>query len=575
MSRKPTKSETKSTTVKDATFGLLRAFGIDKVFGNPGSTELPFLSDWPDDIDYVLGLQEASVIGMADGYAQATRNAGFANLHSGAGVGNALGNIYTAHRNQTPLVITAGQQARSILPLQAFLYAERASEFPRPYVKYSVEPARAEDVPAAIARAYYVAMQPPCGPTFVSIPIDDWTRPAHPVEARQVSRELGPDPGAMKTLVAALDESKRPALVVGPGVDRAEAVDLMVRVAEKTRASVWVSPFSARCSFPERHPQFAGFLHASPRQLSEALRDHDLVVVIGAPVFTFHVEGHASIFDGATTIFQITDDPTAAAVTPMGASIVATMKPALAMLLELLPETRRVIPPGRALLPAPTAADPIPVEFLMDSLFHAMPSDAALVEEAPSHRPAMQKFMPMRGQDSFYTMASGGLGYGLPAAVGISLGRPDIRTVGLIGDGSAMYSIQALWTAAQRKLPLTGGRDQQFRLRRDALVQPGDAGPQCAGPRTARYRLRQDRRRYGLRCGSREQVIGAGGCAEARAGASRRQPDRGDGGFGGAAALCEEGLARTTPSPRHCEARSADAIQSSFATLWIASLRSQ
>ena len=114
----------------------------------------------------------------------------------------------------------------------------------------------------------------------------------------------------MKALVAALSASKRPALVVGPGVDRAEAVDLMVQVAEKTKAAVWVSPFSARCSFPERHPQFAGFLHASPGQLSDALRDHDLVVVIGAPVFTFHVEGHASIFDGATTIFQITDDPT-------------------------------------------------------------------------------------------------------------------------------------------------------------------------------------------------------------------------------------------------------------------------
>ena len=178
-----------------ATFGLLRAFGIKRVFGNPGSTELPFLSDWPDDIDYVLGLQEASVVGMADGYAQATRNAGFVNLHSGAGVGHALGNIYTAYRNQTPLVITAGQQARSIMPLQAFLYAERASEFPRPYVKYSVEPARAEDVPAAIARAYYVAMQPPCGPTFVSVPVDDWARPAQPIEARSVSRELGPDAG--------------------------------------------------------------------------------------------------------------------------------------------------------------------------------------------------------------------------------------------------------------------------------------------------------------------------------------------------------------------------------------------
>jgi benzoylformate decarboxylase len=442
-------------SVKQATFDLLRAFGIGKVFGNPGSTELPFLSDWPDDIDYVLGLQEASVVGMADGYAQATRNAGFVNLHSAAGLGNALGNIYTAHRNQTPLVVTAGQQARSILPLQPFLYADRASDFPRPYVKYSVEPARAEDVPAAIARAYYTAMQPPCGPTFVSIPIDDWTHPAQALPARQVSREIGPDAEAMTALVAAFSASKRPALVVGPGVDRAGAVDLMVRVAEKSNASVWVSPFSARCSFPERHPLFAGFLHASPGQLSEALRGYDLLVVIGAPVFTFHVEGHASIFDGATTIFQITDDPTAAAVTPTGTSIIATMTPALKMLLELLPVTKRAAPESRKLQAAPAAADPIPVEFLLHALSQAMPEDAALVEEVPSHRPAMQKFMPMRGQDSFYTMASGGLGYSLPAAVGMALGRGDRRTVCLIGDGSAMYSIQALWTAAQRKLPLT------------------------------------------------------------------------------------------------------------------------
>jgi benzoylformate decarboxylase len=228
-----------------------------------------------------------------------------------------------------------------------------------------------------------------------------------------------------------------------------------VRVAEKAKAAVWVSPFSARCSFPERHPQFAGFLHASPGQLSEALRKHDLVVVIGAPVFTFHVEGHAAIFDGATTIFQITDDPDAAAVTPSGASIIATMKPALSMLLDLLPESKRAMPAGRTLPPTPSAADPLPVEFLLHSLSEAMPANAALVEEAPSHRPAMQKFMPMRGQDSFYTMSSGGLGYSLPAAVGMALGRPATRTVCLIGDGSAMYSIQSLWTAARRNLPLT------------------------------------------------------------------------------------------------------------------------
>jgi benzoylformate decarboxylase len=142
-------------------------------------------------------------------------------------------------------------------------------------------------------------------------------------------------------------------------------------------------------------------------------------------------------------------------VTPSGTSIVATMKPALSLLLALLPETKRTAPAGRILLPAPKAADPIPVEFLLHTLATAMPDGAVLVEEVPSHRLAMQKFMPMRGQDSFYTMASGGLGYGLPAAVGMSLGRDRVRTVCLVGDGSAMYSIQALWTAAQRKLPLT------------------------------------------------------------------------------------------------------------------------
>ena len=451
----PRKTPSTPLTVKQATFDLLRAFGIRKVFGNPGSTELPFLSDWPDDIDYVLGLQEASVIGMADGYAQATRNAGFVNLHSAAGVGHALGNIFTAYRNQTPLVITAGQQARSILPLQPFLFAERASEFPRPYVKFAVEPARAEDVPAAIARAYYTAVQPPCGPTFVSVPSDDWSRPAPAIEARSVTRELSPDPDAIRGLAEALATSERPAFVVGPGIDRAQAVDLMVRLAEKTRASVWVSPFSARCSFPERHPQFAGHLHASPAQVSEALAVHDLVVVIGAPVFTFHVEGVAAIFDGATTLFQITDDPEAAAVAPAGTSIIATMKPALAALIEMTAESKRAVPKGRVLPPAPSASDPILAEFLLHSLAAAMRDDAVLVEEAPSHRPTMHRFMPMHGQDSFYTMASGGLGHSLPAAVGIALARPDVRTVCLVGDGSAMYSIQALWTAAQRQLPLT------------------------------------------------------------------------------------------------------------------------
>ena len=161
------------------------------------------------------------------------------------------------------------------------------------------------------------------------------------------------------------------------------------------------APFSALCAFPELHPQFAGFLHAAPGQLYDALREHDLVVVVGAPVFTFHVEGHAAIFDGATTIFQITDDPDAAAMTPTGHSIVATMKPALSALLELLPETKRAAPAGRILPPSPAAGDPIPAEYALHALSAAMGPHDALVEEVPSHRPLMQKAMPMPGTGRF------------------------------------------------------------------------------------------------------------------------------------------------------------------------------
>src|SRR5690606_38554522 len=163
-------------TVRDAVLDLLRSFGMTTIFGNPGSTELALFLDFPDDFSYQLGLQEAVVVGMADGYAQATRKAAFVNLHSAAGVGNAMGAIYTAYKNATPLVISAGQQARAILPYDAFLSSSDPTHLAMPYVKYSVEPARAEDVPQAIARAYYMATQEPCGPVLVSIPADDWNR---------------------------------------------------------------------------------------------------------------------------------------------------------------------------------------------------------------------------------------------------------------------------------------------------------------------------------------------------------------------------------------------------------------
>src|SRR4051812_46036483 len=262
-------------TVRDATHRLLRERGMTVVFGNPGSTELPLFKNFPDDFQYVLGLQESIVVGMADGYAQATGNAAFVNLHSAAGVGHAMGNIFTAYRTRTPLVITAGQQARSILPYEPFLFATEATRLPEPYVKWAVEPARGEDVPAAIARAYYVAMQALCGPTFVSIPVDDWDRQTEPVTPRRVSRERHPDPALVATIADRLDRSVRPVFVVGPGVDRDHAWDEVVTLAERHEALVWVSPMSSRCSFPERHRLFAGFLPAIRERIVECLQGHD------------------------------------------------------------------------------------------------------------------------------------------------------------------------------------------------------------------------------------------------------------------------------------------------------------
>ncbi|WP_316195159.1 MULTISPECIES: benzoylformate decarboxylase [unclassified Bradyrhizobium] len=446
----------KVLTVREATLGVLRSFGVDRVFGNPGSTELAFLGDWPDDIDYVLGLQEGCVVGMADGYAQATGRPAFVNLHSAAGLGHALGNLFTAFRNKTPMVVTAGQQARSLLRMRPYLFAEDAEQFPKPYVKWSSEPARAEDVPAAIAQAFLTAMQHPRGPTFVSVPSDDWARPAVAPPVRHIATEFAPDPAAIARLGAAIAAASKPAFVVGPEIDRNGCVDAMVVLAEQARATVWASPMSSRSSFPELHPQFAGFLPAAPGGLARALRSADLIVVVGAPVFTFHVEGQCELLDDGTPVWQITDDPTEAASAAVGDTIISTLPKALTALRLALPDiATREVPAARTRPAAPAAQNPIPPAYALSRLSALMPPDAIVVEEAPSHRPAIQQFLPMRGADSFYTMASGGLGYSLPASIGVALARPGRRIVALIGDGSAMYCIQAIWTAAQHKLLIT------------------------------------------------------------------------------------------------------------------------
>src|SRR3954449_11300610 len=211
-------------TVREATYDLLRRHEIDTIFGNPGSTELPMLADFPEDFRYVLGLQEAVVVGMADGYAQASGNPTLVNLHTAPGVGNAMGAIFNAQANKSPLVITAGQQVRAMITLQANLTDRDATRLPHPLVKWSYEPPRADDVPLALARATHVASLPPKGPAFVSIPMDDWRAEVddgdvkHAI-ARSVTGRAAPDPAAVSSLAERLARGQKPA--VGGGSARA------------------------------------------------------------------------------------------------------------------------------------------------------------------------------------------------------------------------------------------------------------------------------------------------------------------------------------------------------------------
>jgi benzoylformate decarboxylase len=442
----------KSVTVREAVVEVLRVLGMTTVFGNPGSTELPMFRDFPADFRYVLGLQEA--VAMADGYAQATHRPAVVNLHSAAGVGHAMGGLFTAYRNRTPLVV-AGQQARSLLAGEPYLFSDQATELPKPYVKWSREPARAEDVPAAIARACHLASIPPQGPTLVSVPTDDWDRLAAPPPPRTVSTQVRADPALLDVVGTALAVAGNPVFIVGAGVDRERAFVDVVALAEAHQARVWAAPMSHRCAFPESHSLFAGFLPPVREEIVELLTGHDMVLSLGAPVFTYHVAGSGPHLPPDATLFVLTDDPDTAAWTPLGTAVLTSIRGAVRTLLDYPPSVPRPTPPvrtpARRVEPGTTISQP----YLLQTLADLRPPNSIIVEEAPGTRPVMYEHLPNDRPESFYTCASGALGHGLPAAVGIAMARPEDRVIAVIGDGSAMYAIQALWSAAELTVPLT------------------------------------------------------------------------------------------------------------------------
>jgi benzoylformate decarboxylase len=391
---------------------------------------------------------------MADGFAQARRGAALVNLHSSAGVGNALGNLFTAYKNQTPLVVTAGQQARSILPFEPFLYAERPTEFPRPFVKWACEPARAKDVPLAIARAYHEAMTPPCGPAFVSIPVDDWDRMCSPVAAREMATLNPGDPCMIDRLTTAVQAADRPAFVLGAGTARDDAWESLLQLAEQERAAVYAGTYSCRNVFPEDHRLFGGFLPAFREQLVDRLSGHDLIVSFGGALNIYHAEGAGPHLPAGAQLWTVGDSPGALASAPEGNAILGNTRSIALQMLGRSSGCNRAGPAARA-APAPLDRGRFDDRMVFSQIAAARPPEAIVVEEAPSSRPAMHEHLRFTEPDTFFTTGSGGLGYAMPAAVGIALARPDARVIAILGDGSAMYSEQALFAATQLNASVT------------------------------------------------------------------------------------------------------------------------
>jgi benzoylformate decarboxylase len=449
-------------TVREATFDLFRAHGMTTMFGNPGSTELPMLADFPGDFRYVLGLQEAVVVGMADGYAQASGKTTVVNLHTAPGVGNAMGAIFNAQANHSPLLITAGQQARAQITLQANLTNRDATRMPHPLVKWSYEPPRAEDVPLALAHGAHLAGLAPRGPVFVSLPMDDWYAEVDEADAkaaidRRVTGRATADPEAVRALADRLDSASNPVMVAGPDIDAAGAWDYAIAFAEQQRLPVWASPATGgnRLGFPENHPNFRGVLPPAIGPVGQTLEGHDLILVVGSSVFPYYPHIPGPLLPEGAELVAITSDHDEAVRAPMGEAIVADVKLTLAALIEATPESSRPQPepnPGPQEIPP---SDPLNSSTVHSALAEVMPEDAIVVLESPSSTLALRNQLRISRPGSYYFSAGGGLGFGLAASVGVQLAQPDRPVVCVLGEGSAQYAITAFWSAVAYNAPVT------------------------------------------------------------------------------------------------------------------------
>jgi len=442
--------------IREATFEWMRARGIRYIFGNPGSTELPFLVNLPDGVRYVLALQESIALAMADGYAQASGQPALVNLHVAPGLGNAMGVLFTALKNRAPLIVTCGQQDTRHIFHEPLLSGDLVG-MARPVTKWAYEVKHAADVPDALEQAYHLAMTPPRGPVFVSIPMNFWDAPAEPPRLKTLH---APDaPQGLDAVVDALASAQKPALVCGAGVGGAGAVAEAVALAEKLGCAVYHAPLNSRMGFPTSHPLYEGMLLPATPRLMQALSQHDFVLVVGAPVFLLYPYFPGGMLPPGVRAMLITDDPQEASRAPVEQAFVGDIRRALAILMERVPAREyqmpsRTVEEARRRSEATRARSKMGAFFVLHTLARHLPQNAVVVDEAVSSSLCLREFVRLAPTHDYYTSASGGLGWAMPASIGIQMAQPDRPVVCVIGDGSVMYSVQALWSAREENAPV-------------------------------------------------------------------------------------------------------------------------
>ena len=463
-----------------AFLSLLRDEGVTHMFGNPGTTELPVMDalGQQSELPYILGLQESVVIGMADGFGRASGRLTACNVHVAPGLGNAMGAIYNAGFTNTPMIITAGQQEQGHGLTEPVLYAPLVP-IAEPLVKWAVEITRLDDMPRIIRRAAKIAMTPPMGPVFLSLPGDVLNDEAG-VDLGTVTRidtKVRPSDEAIDALAARLIAAKNPALIAGNEIVTSDALAEAAQLAETLGAAAFQQTIAFGAHFLSESPAYVGGLSRGQKEIREALEPYDLLLFIGGEVLRTSVASPVNPMPPGASVVQIglndwemgKNYPTDIAI---HADVGETMRALIPALKRQGGDSLAKVAKGRldALseinwgarnrkmreqAAAKSAASPIEPDWLMLNVIEALPKDAIVVNESLTSSRALPDLLPFRDRYGFHGNASGGIGWGLPAAVGVQLAHPGRPVVCLSGDGSAMYSIQALWTAAHLNLPVT------------------------------------------------------------------------------------------------------------------------